>query len=103
MHHLDPNIVVALITGIFGLAGGVIVAVITSRSTERQLKIKEDAASKVAEKKDAAQQELISYKIDQLSSKVEKHNQVVERVALLEHDMKTVWMRYDDLKKEIAK
>lgn len=103
MHHLDPNIVVALITGLFGLAGGVIVAVITSRSTERQLKIKEDAASKVAEKKDAAQQELISYKIDQLSSKVEKHNRVVERVALLEHDMKTVWMRYDDLKKEIAK
>lgn len=103
MHHLDPNIVVALITGFFGLAGGVIVAVITSRSTERQLQIKEDAASKVAEKKDAAQQELISYKIDQLSSKVEKHNQVVERVALLEHDMKTVWMRYDDLKKEMKK
>ena len=99
MHHPDPNIIVALITGLFGLAGGVIVAVITSRSTERQLQIKEDAASKVAEKKDAAQQELISYKIDQLTTKVEKHNQVVERVALLEHDMKTVWMRYDDLKK----
>lgn len=103
MNHLDPNIVVALITGLFGLAGGVIVAVITSRSTERQLKIKEDAASKVAEKKDAAQQELISYKIDQLTTKVEKHNRVVERVALLEHDMKTVWMRYDDLKKAIEK
>lgn len=103
MHHPDPNIIVALITGLFGLAGGVIVAVITSRSTERQLQIKEDAASKVAEKKDAAQQELISYKIDQLTTKVEKHNQVVERVALLEHDMKTVWMRYDDLKKEMKK
>ena len=102
MHHPDPNIIVALITGLFGLAGGVIVAVITSRSTERQLQIK-DAASKVAEKKDAAQQELISYKIDQLTTKVEKHNQVVERVALLEHDMKTVWMRYDDLKKEMKK
>lgn len=103
MSHLDPNIIVALITGLFGLAGGVIVAIITSRSTERQLQIKEDAASKVAEKKDAAQQELISYKIDQLTTKVEKHNQVVERVALLEHDMKTVWMRYDDLKKEMKK
>jgi len=55
----------------------------------------------VAEKKDAAQQELISYKIDQLTTKVEKNNQVVERVALLEHDMKTVWMRYDDLKSMI--
>ena len=103
MHHLDANIIVALITGLFGLAGGVIVAVITSRSTERQLQIKEDAASKVAEKKDAAQQELISYKIDQLTTKVEKHNQVIERVALLEHDMKTIWMRYDDLKKDAMK
>ena len=55
----------------------------------------------MAEKKDAAQQELISYKIDQLTTKVEKNNQVVERVALLEHDMKTVWMRYDDLKSMI--
>ena len=36
MHHLDPNIIAALIPGLFGLAGGVIVAVITSRSTERQ-------------------------------------------------------------------
>lgn len=103
MSHLDPNVIVALITGLFGLAGGVIVAVITSRSTERQLQIKEDAASKVAEKKDAAQQELISYKIDQLTAKVEKHNQVVERVAVIEHDMETVWMRYDDLKKEMKK
>jgi hypothetical protein len=43
----------------------------------------------VAEKKDAAQQELISYKIDQLTTKVEKHNQVVERVAVIEHDIMT--------------
>ncbi|MDD5986311.1 MAG: hypothetical protein PUC26_00605 [Eubacteriales bacterium] len=41
--------------------------------------------------------------IDRLTIKVEKHNQVVERVALLEHDMKTVWMRYDDLKKDAMK
>ena len=55
----------------------------------------------MAEKKDAAQQELISYKIDRLTTKVEKHNQVVERVVVIEHDMKTVWMRYDDLKSMI--
>ena len=36
-----------------------------------------------------------------LTEKVEKHNNVVENVAILQHDMSTVWMRYDDMKKLI--
>lgn len=40
---------------------------------------------------------LIAYKVDELAKKVEKHNNVVERTAILERDMKTIWDKYDDL------
>lgn len=43
---------------------------------------------------------LVAYRIDQLEKKVEKHNQVVERVALLEQDNKAQWRRIDELKEE---
>ena len=44
---------------------------------------------------------LVAYRIDQLEKKVEKHNQVVERVALLEQDNRAQWKRIDELKEEV--
>jgi methyltransferase-like protein len=45
---------------------------------------------------------LIGYKVEQLEKKVEKHNSVVERVAILEETSSsmfaTVWKRYDDMR-----
>ena len=41
---------------------------------------------------------LSNYRIEQLEKKVEKHNSVVERTALLERDMKTVWHEINELK-----
>ena len=43
---------------------------------------------------------LSNYRIEQLEKKVEKHNSVVERTALLERDMKTVWHEINELKEE---
>ena len=43
---------------------------------------------------------LSNYRIEQLEKKVEKHNSVVERTALLERDMKTVWHEINELKDE---
>lgn len=44
---------------------------------------------------------LTNYRIEQLEKKVEKHNSVVERTALLERDMKTVWHNIDEMKEDI--
>lgn len=44
---------------------------------------------------------LVAYRLDQLEKKVEKHNQVVERVALLEQDNSAQWRRIDELKMEV--
>ena len=43
---------------------------------------------------------LSNYRIDQLEKKVEKHNSVIERTAILERDMKTVWHELDEIKQE---
>lgn len=44
---------------------------------------------------------LMNYRIDELSKKVEKHNNVVERMALQEKETQTIWKRIDEIKKEI--
>ena len=44
---------------------------------------------------------LVAYRLDKLEKKVEKHNQVVERVALLEQDNNAQWKRIDELKAEV--
>lgn len=41
------------------------------------------------------------YRIEQLEKKMEKHNNIIERVALLEHDEQTQWKRIDELREQI--
>lgn len=40
---------------------------------------------------------LTSYRIDELTKKVEKHNNVVERMALQEEKTKTIFKRIDEI------
>ena len=42
---------------------------------------------------------VLTYRIDKLESKVEKHNNVVERMALQELKTKTIEKRLDDLER----
>ena len=46
---------------------------------------------------------LSNYRIEQLEKKVEKHNSVVERTALLERDMKTVWHEINEIREQVSK
>ena len=41
---------------------------------------------------------LTNYRIEQLEKKVEKHNNLIERVVIIERDVKTVWKSIDELK-----
>ena len=45
--------------------------------------------------------ELTNYRIEQLEKKVEKHNSVVERTAVIEDNLKSVWHTIDDIKEEV--
>lgn len=44
---------------------------------------------------------LSNYRIEQLEKKVEKHNSVVERTAIIERDIKSIWHNIDEIKEEI--
>lgn len=44
---------------------------------------------------------LVVYRIEQLEKAVNKHNSVVERVALLEQDNKSQWKRLDEFRDDL--
>ena len=44
---------------------------------------------------------LTAYRLEQLEKKVDKHNDVLERVALMEQNEKTIWRRVDELRSEV--
>ncbi|SHH58863.1 hypothetical protein SAMN02745823_00388 [Sporobacter termitidis DSM 10068] len=44
---------------------------------------------------------LVNYRLEQLEKKVEKHNNLVERIAMAENDIKIINHKLDDLEKLI--
>lgn len=48
-------------------------------------------------------QALMNYRIDELTKKVEKHNNVVERMALQEKETKVIWHEINEIKEKIDK
>lgn len=44
---------------------------------------------------------LTMYRIEQLEKKVDKHNSVVERTALLEQNIKSVWHSINEIKENV--
>ncbi len=47
-----------------------------------------------------ANKDLIMFRIESLEKKVEKHNTVVERMALAENNIKAIWRNVDELKED---
>lgn len=44
---------------------------------------------------------LTAYRLEQLEKKVDKHNNVIERVSLMEQNEKMIWRRVDELRNEV--
>ena len=44
---------------------------------------------------------LIEYRIDELTKKVEKHNNLIERMTIVERDLKTSFKMIDGIKEDI--
>lgn len=72
---MDATITIALITS----ASSLIVAVISVVMNNR----------------------ILGYKVDELKKQVEKHNQVVEKVALLQQETSTQGKSIDELRKDV--
>lgn len=82
-------IVVAIITGLFGLAGSVVVAVISANATKAAVTHKLEVSQAVTETK-----------LDELTREVRKHNNFAERVPVLEEKIKVANNRIDDLERK---
>ena len=48
-----------------------------------------------------ANNKILGFKVDELRKDVEKHNQLVERVAVLERDNKTAFNKIDENREDI--
>lgn len=85
------GIVIALITGVCGLAGSVIVAVITANSTKEAVTQKLTVAQAVTDTK-----------IEELTREVRKHNGFAERIPVMEEQIKVANHRIEDLERKGA-
>ncbi len=80
-----------IFTAAITAAGLIVVQLIVSSRQQRVQDIKVDAALSEVRKD-----------IQRLEEKQDKHNNLVERTAVLERDMKTAWKRIDENKEEIS-
>ena len=46
---------------------------------------------------------ILGYKVDELKKQVEKHNNLIERTAVVERDLKTAFSRIDDMRDDISR
>lgn len=88
---MDQAVTVALITGIFGLLGSVLVALITAANTRATVTHKLETAQAVTDTK-----------LEELTREVRKHNNFAERVPVLEEKIEVANHRIADLEKKGA-
>lgn len=80
---MNPTVATALISGICVAIPTIISVIVTSNT------------------RDAVNEERIKFlsmQIDELSDRVAKHNNLVERMAVVERDVKTAFKRIDELR-----
>lgn len=83
---MSEVIIAALISGGVTLA----ICLINNEYQQRDAKEQHDTTIK-----------LIEYRIEELTTKVEKHNNLIERTIILERDVKTAYNRIDELREDI--
>lgn len=88
---MSDAIVVAIISGVFSLAVGVISALIAARSAGNEV-----------QKKLEISQAVTDTKLDELTREVRKHNNFAERIPVLEEKVKVANDRITDLEKAVS-
>lgn len=88
---MDQAVTVALITGIFGLLGSVLVALITAANTRATVTHKLETAQAVTDTK-----------LEELTREVRKHNNFAERIPVLEEKIVVANKRIADLEQKGA-
>ena len=87
---MTEAIIAAIITGVLSLVGVIVSNTSTQKLTAYKIdELKTDTADKIKDLKDD---------FSDLKTKVEKHNNLVERMAIVEQSTKSAHKRLDDMK-----
>lgn len=81
---MSTSVIVALI----GAVPALVTAIVSVYLNNRVINVKLD---------------MMKEQFDKLETKVDKHNQIVERVAILERDNKTAFNSIDEIRAEVGK
>lgn len=86
---MSDTVITAIISGLCVGVPTVITSIILNNKSQAILNTKYEE-----------HQKFLEYKIQELSDRVDKHNSVVERMALQERETKALWKRIDELKEK---
>ncbi len=78
----------AVLVALIGAGPALVTAIVSVYLNNRVINVKLD---------------LMKEQFDKLETKVDKHNQIVERVAILERDNKTSFNEIDEIRAEVGK
>jgi hypothetical protein len=78
----DPVVTAALVSGVCVAVPTIIATIVNNNAHDR-----------VTDER----MNFITEKIEKLTQKVEKHNHLVERMAIVERDLKTAWRKIDEM------
>lgn len=79
---MDPAMITAIATIIGALISGVVSLLVSTHQHDKAMA-------------------LVEYRIGELEEKMDKHNNLVERTAVIERDLKTAFNRIDETKQEV--
>lgn len=95
---MSDAIVVAIVTAAVSLIGTIITVLAANRQTLAMLDKKSELSDAKLDAKLERHQAVTDTKIDELTRKVEKHNNLIERTYILEGQMSEVQHDIHDLK-----
>lgn len=81
----DPIVTASLVSGICVAAPTIITTIVNNSAHDR---VTDERMKSTSEK------------IEKLSERVNKHNSLIERMTIVERDLKTAWRQIDDIKNE---
>lgn len=90
---MTEAILATIITGVISIAGTIITVVATNKSTIATL----DKKSELSDERIHGEINVLKSQIDTLSQRVEKHNNLVERMVVVEQSCKSAHHRLDEM------
>lgn len=94
---MDTSVIIAIISGLCVAVPTILTTILQQNKQNALLEQKMAYMEQRAQDRQA----VTDGKIRELSDRVEKHNNLVERMAVVERDMKTAYNKLDDLQDEI--